>query len=220
MGKDKQVLIRRTLYTANTLHIRESDGENSRKITGYAILFNTPSSTLYEDSEEVIREVISPSAVTQELLDQSDIKMTLFHDRHLILARSKSGAGSLTYHIDNKGVSFEFDAPHTADGDKAVELVKRGDIDGCSFMFTTRYYDEDYVSRTVSARDGKYEKIFTVNKITGIYDFTLTPDPAYPDTSCQARELIDALREKKEMPNDIVCRQVEEMRRNAHLRIN
>lgn len=220
MRKDKQVIVERTLYTANTLQLRECDGENSRKITGYAILFNTPSSTLYEDSEEVIREVISPSAVTQELLDKSDIKMTLFHDRHLILARSKSGAGSLTYHIDKKGVSFEFDAPHTADGDKAVELVKRGDIDGCSFMFSTRYYDEDYVSRTVTANNGKYEKTFTVNKITGIYDFTLTPDPAYPDTSCQARELVDALREKNETSNDIVREQVAEMRRNATLRIN
>lgn len=220
MKKDKQVIVERSLYTANTLQIRERDGETSRTITGYAILFNTPSATLYEDGEEVIREVISPSAVTKELLDQSDIKMTLFHDRHLILARSKSGAGSLTYHIDSKGVSFEFDAPHTVDGDKAVELVKRGDIDGCSFMFSTRYYDEDYVSRSVSAQNGKYEKTFTVNKITGIYDFTLTPDPAYSDTKCQVRELVESLKQKQDMSDDIVREQIAEMRCNALLNIN
>lgn len=220
MEKNKQVIVERSLHTANTLQIRESDGDgNGRTITGYAILFDTPSSTLYEDGEEVIREVISPSAVSRELLDQSDIKMTLFHDRHLILARSKSGTGSLSYSVDSKGVRFEFDAPHTADGDKALELVKRGDIDGCSFMFTTRYYDEDYVSRSVTAKNGKYEKIFTVNKITGIYDFTLTPDPAYSETNCQVRELVDALRQKKETP-DFVREQIDEMRRNALLNIN
>ncbi|MBO5246147.1 MAG: hypothetical protein J6B28_02680, partial [Eubacterium sp.] len=42
---------------------------------------------------------------------------------HLILARSKNGKGTLTYSVDDKGVYFEFEAPKTVDGDKALELV-------------------------------------------------------------------------------------------------
>ena len=130
------------LHTAADLRVRESqkEGEESRTITGYAILFNTPSVALYDYDDEEEREVIAPSAVTKELLDSCDIKFTMYHNRQIILARSKNGEGTLKYNVDKKGVSFEFDAPKTVDGDTALELVRRGDITGCSFMFRTHYY--------------------------------------------------------------------------------
>lgn len=230
--KSKDTLIKRMLHTATDLHVRETgEGEaESRTITGYAILFNTPSAPMwcYDDEEE--REVIAPGAVTQELLDSSDIKMTMFHNRQLILARSKSGQqsgdGSLKYTIDEKGVAFEFEAPKTADGDKALELVRRGDIAGCSFMFSTKYYDRDYVSRTVARSDNKSTVTYTVNVITGIYDFTLAADPAYPDTTveAEARELFKDLSEeeqpKQSENKEKIREQVREMRRAASHKLN
>ena len=38
--------------------------------------------------------------------------------------------------------------------------------------------------------------------MTGVYDFTLAADPAYPQTFCTARELVEAMRatEKPEEP--------------------
>lgn len=135
--------------------------------------------------------------------------MTMFHDRHLILARSKNGKGTLTYNVDDKGVYFEFEAPKTVDGDKALELVRRGDIAGCSFMFTTHYYDNAFVSRSVKIVKGKTIVTYTVKVITGIYDFTLAADPAYPDTNCNARA--------QEAANEArVMRAVEEMRQAAN----
>lgn len=194
---NKNAVITRTLHTATDLHVREAgEGESpSRTITGYAILFNTPSAPLYEYDDEVGREIIAPEAVTKELLDGCDIKMTMFHDRQLILARSKNGAGTLSYTVDDKGVAFEFEAPNTADGDKALELVRRDDLSGCSFMFTTHYYDDAYVTRDVERKDGKTKVTYTVRAITNIYDFTLAADPAYPDTTCEAeaRELVEGL---------------------------
>lgn len=218
--KNKDTIIKRVLHTAEPLHVRETDGAPSRTITGYAILFNTPSAPLYADEDEEAREVIAPGAVTKELLDGCDIKMTMFHDRQLILARSKNGSGTLSYGVDDKGVYFEFDAPNTSDGDKALELVRRGDISGCSFMFATHYYDSAFVSRDVKRVDGKTMITYTVNVITGIYDFTLTADPAYPDTTCEAeaRELADALRESYPEPGrdgGKVREQVREMRSAA-----
>ena len=195
----------RTLHTAAPLHIRESPNPEapSRTITGYAILFNTPSVVLYANDTEEAREIIAPEAITRELLDGSDIKMTMFHDRQLILARSNRGAGTLRYDIDERGVSFEFDAPHTADGDKALELVRRGDIAGCSFMFSTRYRDKDFVAHSVTKdTDGRTIITYTVRAITGLYDFTLAADPAYPDTHCEARDLFAALAaERRQAPD-------------------
>lgn len=195
----------------------------SRTITGYAILFNTPSAPLYEYDDEEEREVIAPGAVTQELLDASDIKFTMYHNHQIILARSKCGKGTLKYRIDEKGVAFEFEAPKTADGDTALELVRRGDISGCSFMFRTHYYDSAYVSRDVKRENGKTIVTYTVNTITGIYDFTLAADPAYPDTSCEAeaRELFTELRKRVEdgSKTEKIREQVREMRRAASRRL-
>lgn len=216
---DKKI-INRTLHTPAELRVREAgEGEApSRVITGYAILFGVPSAPLYADNEEEWREVIASEAVTQGLLDGSDIKMTMFHDRQLILARSKNGEGTLKYGIDDKGVYFEFEAPNTVDGDKALELVRRGDIAGCSFAFTTYYYDKAFVERSVAKVDGRSIVTNTVKTIIGIYDFTLAADPAYPDTHCEAeaRELVSSLREKPEEPKtDNAREQVREMRSAA-----
>ena len=219
--KNKAV-INRMLHTPAALQVRESEGSESRTITGYAILFNTPSAPLYAYDDEEAREIIAPEAITKEFLDGCDVKMTMFHNRQLILARSKNGAGTLSYTVDDKGVAFSFDAPKTADGDKALELVRRGDISGCSFMFSTHYYDSAYVERSVERKEGKTQITYTVRAITGIYDFTLAADPAYPDTNCEAeaRELVKHLREPEPEPEDPkksekMREQVQEMRRAA-----
>ena len=196
--KTTRRLIRRELRTAAAgLHVREAaaGAEPSRIIAGYAILFDIPSAPLWEDSGSEAVEVIDAGAVTRELLDASDIRFTMFHDRQLLLARSRQGSGTLTYEVDERGVRFEFEAPRTTDGDKALELVRRGDISGCSFAFSTYYSDSNYVQYSCIAQaDGRRLHTYRVLAITGIYDFTLAADPAYPDTSVEARELADTLR--------------------------
>lgn len=227
--KNKNELVRReVVVTCADLHVRESEGgAPSRTIVGYAILFNTPSAPLWSDEDEEAREIIAPEAITKEVLDNCDIKFTMFHDRQLILARSKNGVGTLSYTVDKKGVAFEFEAPNTADGDKALELVKRGDLAGCSFMFSTHYWDEAFVSRSVEVRDGRAYITYTVKAVTGVYDMTLAADPAYPDTSVEAREFARDLREaakpaEPEAPKVDkvkVEKQLREMRRAANTKL-
>lgn len=224
MIRNKKDIISRTLLTTCAeLHVREAaEGEApSRTITGYAILFDTPSNPLWKDEDEEAREIIASGAITKELLDGCDIKFTMFHDRKLILARSNKGTGTLSYTVDKKGVRFEFEAPNTADGDKALELVRRGDLAGCSFMFTTHYWDEAFVSRSVEIVDGIAHITYTVKAVTGVYDFTLAADPAYPDTSVEAREFARDLREsaKPAGPDPAkVKEQLREMRRAANMK--
>ena len=207
------------------IHVREATegAAESRTIAGYAILFNTPSAPLWADDESEAREVIAPEAITKELLDGCDIKFTMYHNRQIILARSNKGTGTLTYSVDEKGVAFEFEAPKTAHGDEALELVRRGDLTGCSFMFSTRYYDDACVERTAKVVNGVTMITYTVKGVTGIYDFTLAADPAYPETSVEARELVTELREAVKpqpqqpapKPNENLQKQLREMRRAA-----
>lgn len=219
MKRNPNEIIRREIAFPVSLRVREAqEGEaTSRRIEGYAILFNTPSAPFYKDETGEIREIIAPEAVTKELLDGSDIKMTMFHDRQLILARSNMGAGTLSYEIDDKGVRFAFDAPETVDGDKALALVRRGDLAGCSFCFSTRYYDESCVSHDVAKQNGYTIETYTVRSMTGVYDFTITDNPAYPATSVEARELAESLREPEVKPGTSIeyREQVAEMRRAA-----
>lgn len=191
--------------------VRSSEGESpSRRICGRAIVFGSESVTLYEDDRDVVREIIAPEAVDMELLDQSDIKMLLYHNRERILARSHNGEGNLSYSVSEEGVDFEFDAPATADGDTAAELVRSGVLDGCSFAFTADYSDRSAVSMERSVLDdGRRLTVYTVHKITGIYDFTLTADPAYPATSVEARA---AWKPTAEKPQSIGLSQIAEMR--------
>lgn len=226
--KNKNDLVRREVVVAD-LHVREAaEGEApSRVIAGRAILFNTPSAPLWSDEDEEAREIIAPEAITKELLDGCDIKFTMFHDRQLILARSKNGSGTLSYTVDDQGVAFEFEAPNTVDGDKALELVRRGDLAGCSFAFSTHYWDEAFVTRTVEVRDGRAYITYTVKAVTGVYDMTLAADPAYPDTSVEAREFARDLREaakpaQPEAPKvdkEKVEKQLREMRRAANTKL-
>ncbi len=151
-------------------------------------MFNVESVVLYQEGKYEEREVIEPCAISKEFLDGCDIKMTMYHNRQIVLARSNKGKGTLTYGIDQKGVYFEFDAPRTQHGDEAIELVKRGDLCGCSFIFTTYYDDKNWVSQTEKVVNGVTQVTYHVRKMLGIYDFTIAADPAYPDTSIEARE--------------------------------
>ena len=224
MKRNKDTVVKRMIRVDNAeLRVREADGDApSRTITGYAILFNTPSVPLWSDEDSEAREVIAPEAITKELLDGCDIKFTMFHDRQIILGRSNKGSGTLEYFVDEKGVGFNLELPRSANGDEALELVRRGDISGCSFAFTTHYWDSDFVVRSTKNVNGTVMITYTVRAVTGVYDFTLAADPAYPDTSVEAREFADGLREdekpKKDEPkpdNDKMREQVREMRRAA-----
>lgn len=182
--KNNEKIYRREIVTEG-VHIRESENAESRTIRGTAIVFDTPT-TLYSYEDREVRELITRDAVPQSLLDESDIKMTMFHNRELILARSNKGKGTLRYEITDKGVEFEFEAPKTADGDKALALVRSGDLSGCSFAFGIGDWDT-YADRQSFKEGDKTVTLFSVREISAIYDFTIAADPAYPTTEVSAR---------------------------------
>ena len=169
------------------LAIREAaegqEGE-SRTITGRAIVFNAESEML-DDWGERFREVILPEACTAEWLNTQDVKMNMLHERELTIARCNKGVGSMRMAVDDQGVTFEFEAPNCDLGDRCLEMVRRGDYSGCSFEFMPKDYE---VERTKGA-DGKEEVIIRHKSFEFLSALTIGMDPAYRQTTVNAREL-------------------------------
>ena len=163
----------------------------SRTIEGYAIVFGVESRIL-SDYWDNYREIIEPGAITEERLKEMDIKMTMYHNREKILARSTNGEGTLKLTVDDVGVKYSFEAPNTVDGDTALELVKRGDLSGSSFMFWT---DERNVSYERRSDDIMLRRVKTIGMI---YDMTIAADPAYEQTTVAAREAYSRLNKSEE----------------------
>ena len=184
---------KRTIAIVSGLRIREAtDGAESRTIEGYALKFGVRSRLLC-DWWNNYYEVLEPGCVTREMLDKQDIKLTMFHDRQLVLARSNKGNGTLRYEVDKVGVKFWAEMPHTVDGDKALELVSRGDIAGCSFIYSTDEGDSEnavsYERLDENGDDGEDILLRHVKRIDNVYDFTITTDPAYEQTDVSKREV-------------------------------
>ena len=171
------------------IQIRAIDGEQSRHVEGYAMLFDVESEFLG------FYEVIERGAITQELVDSCDIFATFNHDMNKIFARSNKGKGSLKLTVDDKGLFYEFEAPNTALGDELLEYLKRGDINKSSFAF---YIDpSDAEAETWEDKDGTYFR--TIHKIKELCDVSPVWQPAYNQTSVtkRAKEQLDALESKR-----------------------
>jgi HK97 family phage prohead protease len=190
--------------------VSDEKGE-SRTITGTAIVFDTESEVL-DDWGTKFREVIKPEACTMEFLNSQDIKMNMLHERNLTLARCNKGVGNLRLSVDDKGVNFEFEAPKCDIGDRCLEMVRTGVFSGCSFEF----YPQDYEIE----ENGDEVKI-THTRFRMIGALTIGMDPAYMQTSVNARELVDAAekRSAQELEEKKAAEEAEEKRkREAALR--
>lgn len=168
--------------------LREAAGENEsdRIIEGYAIVFGVESRMLVDYWEDY-REIIEPGAITEADLAAMDIKMTIWHNRERLLARSNKGVGTLKLSVDEVGVKYEFEAPDTPDGNTALVLVKRGDLSGSSFTFWS-----DETSSVRYTKDDEGVLLRHVKRIDMVYEMTLASDPAYVQTNVTAREIEQA----------------------------
>ena len=198
------------------LAIREAvqgqEGE-SRTITGRAIVFNAESEVL-DDWGERFREVILPEAVTMEFLNTQDVKMNMLHERELTIARCNKGQGSLRMAVDEQGVTFEFEAPNCDLGDRCLEMVRRGDYSGCSFEF----YPKDYEVERTKGADGKDEVIIRHKSFEFLNALTIGMDPAYKQTSVNARELDKLTPEGKKEAEEQAKREAEEQAKQKAMR--
>ena len=179
-----------------SFNIELRDEPESRHIEGYGSVFNERSLDLGG-----FVEMIAPGAF-DGVIDRSDVKCYLDHNPEKgILARSRNGKGSLSLVVDEKGLRYEFDAPHTNLGDEVVEGLKRGDYSQSSFAFTV---DDEVWTKEA---DGSYLR--TITKIGGLYDVSIVANPAYEGTSVALRSL-DAFKAQEEIPVEVRKEEQEE----------
>lgn len=159
----------------------ENFDEESRKIQGYALKFDSESQYMG------FYEKIDRSALTEDVLAKSDIFALLNHDSDKVLARNRYGqdSASLKLELREDGLYYEFEAPHTQYGDELIEHLKRGEIFASSFAFSLPVDS----TGDVRSRDEKGVLHRTITKIARLYDVSPVFEPAYLATSCTKRTL-------------------------------
>ena len=155
-----------------------------RTISGMAIVFNQISNELWDSQKKrSFREVILPTAVTQDVLDNSDILFVINHKRDNMVARRYHGKGSLQVELREDGVAFSFKVPNTQLGNDLLEMIERGEVFDCSFAFIDSGATWDFTGDI---------PLRTVTNITQLFDFSAVYNGAYSQTEISARSIDEA----------------------------
>lgn len=159
--------IRSTL--AKHLKIRDLTGDESTaaigQVTGYACVFNQPSENMG------FIEYCDPGMF--DGVDMSNVLALYSHKLTNILGRVSSG--TLVLDVNDKGLCFTLDIPDTTLGHDVYENIKNGNLQGCSFGFTIA--DDNWQQ----GNDGT--PIHTILQIGELTEISITPLPAYSETS-------------------------------------
>lgn len=149
-----------------------ADNDKELRLEGVALMYDSP--TIITDGSGSYKEVIRSGALDNA--DLSDVHLFYNHDTNRVpLARVPK-----TMQLIQSSVGLEFKAtlPNTEAAKEVYEAVKRGDLTGCSFAFTVPDGGDDYNPETNTR---------TINKIAKLYECSICPFPAYPQTSVEAR---------------------------------
>ncbi|HCE20286.1 MAG TPA: HK97 family phage prohead protease [Enterococcus sp.] len=155
------------------LSTRSDEETQTRTISGYAAVFNSPT-RLWEDLDEVI----APGAFSRAV-SSSDVRCLFNHDWSNVLGRTKSG--TLRLSEDERGLKFEVDLPDTTVARDLIKSMERGDINQCSFGFIPTEETWDYNSTPM---------LRTIHEVE-LYEVSIVPLPAYEDTEAALRSKED-----------------------------
>ena len=159
---------------------RAEESEEERLIEGYF--------ALYEQETELfdgIFEIITKGAFDNTL--NNDVRALWNHNTQFVLGRSKNG--SLQLKTDEKGLFGIIKLPKTQYAEDLHELVKRGDIDQCSFGFNILAEDLEELA------SGGYR--WRINEID-LHEISVVTFPAYENTTVQARaKEVEQLEQRK-----------------------
>ena len=141
---------------------------SQKKLSGYAIVWNTPSKDLGG-----FKEVVSPDALKG--VDLSNVLMLNDHDYTQVLASVKAGTLKLT--PDDKGLHFDATLPDTTTANDVFANVKAGNLDSCSFSFDV----DDGSDKWEKDDQGNITR--TINQIKDLFDVSVVAVPAYDSTN-------------------------------------
>ena len=145
-------------------------------ITGRPIVYNSRTDIGGFD------EIIEAGALDNA--DLRDVRFLVNHNTDMIpLARSRNNNANSTMQmsIDSDGMNIRvnLDTENNTDARNLYSAIKRGDIDGMSFMFTV---DGDSWDALESEHPTRH-----INNIGKVFEVSAVTFPAYPETTISAR---------------------------------
>ena len=141
---------------------------------GRPIVYDTP--TMINDPAGRYIEIIKRGAL--DGADLSDVRLLYNHDLAKVpLARTPK---TMQLTPGTAGLELTATLPDTQEARAVYEAVKRGDLDGMSFAFTVPEGGDHYDAATNTR---------TIYKIAKVYECSIVPFPAYPQTSVEARSV-------------------------------
>ena len=145
------------------------------RLVGHAAVFDSMSQDLGG-----WHEIVRPGTFRRSLSEGDDVVALVHHRPEMPLGRRSSG--TLRLSEDQHGLAFEIDLPDTQTGHDIKVSVDRGDISGASFAFTV----PDGGDRWTQRNNGVLRELLDID----LHDITVTPLPAYSDTSVARRALV------------------------------
>lgn len=155
----------------NTQQPAKQAQNSAKTLSGYAIVWNTPSKDLGG-----FKEIVSPDALKG--VDLSNVLMLNDHDYTQVLASVKAGTLKLT--PDDKGLHFEATLPDTTTANDVFANVQAGNLDSCSFSFDVDDGSDEW------NKDDQGNITRTINQIKDLFDVSVVAVPAYDSTNVNA----------------------------------
>lgn len=157
------------------IELRLAGSKTAPRLVGHAAVFDSASRDLGG-----FIEYVRPGAFTRSLREGADVLALVHHKPELVLGRR--GAGTLKLSEDERGLAFDIALPGTQTARDLAISVERGDIRGASFAFSVPKGGDKW-----SMQEGR-----AVRELLDIdlHDITITPTPAYPDTTVAKRALV------------------------------
>lgn len=165
-----EMQLERRRHSASQFGI-ETRANGKKYLTGYGIVFNVLSRSMYGWYERIL-----PSAL--DGCDVTEVISKFNHDMNMPLGTS--WARTLTWEVDEKGVKYSVELPDTNLGRDIEVLVGRGDLRDSSFEFNTATGGVDWV--TEQTTDGFEIEIREIKKLRKLWDLSPVMLGAYPDT--------------------------------------
>lgn len=162
------------------------DDKESRRIVGYASLFNSDSEALWGS----FVEQVDPRAFDEA--DMSDVRSLFNHDDNKILGRTPR---TLRLSIDDKGLLYELDTAPTTYGNDLMISMERGDVTQSSYGFTVE--KDEWIDRS---NEGLLP-LRRILKIGRVFDVSPVTYPAYPETTSEVRSRFGG--EAPEIPENL-----------------
>lgn len=150
-------------------------------VEGKAIVFGE-TVPLFKIAGEQYFERIEPIA-----FNTVDLSTVFFYYNHESFAYASTKSKTLELDICSDGVYFKAHLPDTNAGRDLYYLIKRGDIDKCSFGFTIK--DEKFDEKT---------NTFIIKSVDRLFEISVVDFPAYDNTSISARSEIEKIEAERQ----------------------